>query len=220
MAAVIGQKAPEIDVSDWVQGMPTTLAQETDRIVLIEVFQVNCPGCFLYGMPEAIEIYNKYHDQGVRVLGIATAFEDYDLNTLENLQALAESGDVVGETRRAMEQYGHLRDGSLPYRIPFPLGMDTLTPMTDTITDDIIVQFIRSQVPNFDAEPQHHKDELMRRVRNYMLAKRYSAHTFETYALQGTPSTILVDRRGMLRDVSFGQTGSAVSKITKLLGED
>jgi hypothetical protein len=48
------------------------------NVVVIEVFQVNCPGCFLYGIPQAISIYEKYKDKNVKVLGVATAFEDYD----------------------------------------------------------------------------------------------------------------------------------------------
>ena len=220
MVAVIGQKAPEIEVSHWVQGMPTTLHEEKDHIVFVEVFQVNCPGCFLHGIPEAIDMYHKYTDQGVRVLGLATAFEDFDKNNLENLQALAERGHVVGETRRALEQYGRLQNDSLPYRIPFPLGMDALTPTKDTVTDQKIIDFIKTQLPNFDSEPSYRRHDIMQRVRNYMLSKKYSAHTFESYALQGTPSTIMIDRNGILRDVAFGQPGAADSKIRALLNED
>ena len=39
------------------------------------------------------------------------------------------------------------------------------------------------------------------------------------YSLQGTPSSILVDRKGILRDVSFGQNGLLESKIQTLLNE-
>ena len=80
MSIKVGEKAPNIKVSKWVQGFPTNFDKEKDHIVLVEVFQVNCPGCFLYGIPEAINIYNKYHSEGVTVLGVATAFEDYDKN--------------------------------------------------------------------------------------------------------------------------------------------
>ena len=220
MMASIGDLAPELAVSEWVQGMPTALADERDRIVLVEVFQVNCPGCFLYGIPEAIGIYNKYRDEGVRVLGMATAFEDFDKNTLDNLRALAERGTVIGETRRALEQYGHLRDDALHYKIPFPLCMDRLTRVDGQVSDEKIMGFIRSQLPGFDSESEYRRQDIIRRVRDYMLSKEYSAETFETYHLQGTPSSILVDRRGVLRDVSFGQTGSLEPKIAALLRED
>ena len=51
------------------------------------------------------------------------------------------------------------------------------------------------------------------------MSKEYSAETFEKYALQGTPSTILIDRKGILRDVSFGQSGHLDSMIQKLIAE-
>ena len=31
-------------------------------------------------------MYKKYHDSGLRVLGLATVFEDFDKKTLENLK--------------------------------------------------------------------------------------------------------------------------------------
>ena len=219
MAPTIGEKAPELAVSEWVQGMPTSLSQEKDHIVLIEVFQVNCPGCFLYALPEATNIYNHYKEDGVRVLGIATAFEDFDKNTLENLRMLAEQGAVVGETKRALEQYGN-PSGVLPFKIPFPLGMDTLTRMDGQVDEGKMMSFIRSQLPGFDSESEDRRNDIIGRVRTYMLSKEYSAEIFETYSLQGTPSSILVDRSGILRDVSFGQTGTTEAKVLALLRED
>ena len=55
MVAKIGNKAPNLKVSKWVQGLPTNIDKEKENVVLIEVFQVNCPGCFLYGIPESID---------------------------------------------------------------------------------------------------------------------------------------------------------------------
>jgi hypothetical protein len=98
--AKIGEKAPLLAVSEWVQGAPINFDQLLGRVVLVEVFQVNCPGCFLYALPEAVELHRKYADAdaGVTVLGVATAFEDFDKNTLENLRHLVERNEVVGET--------------------------------------------------------------------------------------------------------------------------
>jgi len=221
MSIVVGQKCPNLAVSEWVQGAPTNIDQEKDHIVLVEVFQVNCPGCFLYGIPEAINIYNKYKDEGVRVLGIATAFEDFDKNTLENLKMLAETGKVIGETEKALAQYGQLQEGSkLPYKIPFPLGMDKLEKLNGEISQDKIMQFIYAQLPDFDSQPQDYKDQIIQRVKDYMKTKEYSAETFEKFALQGTPSTILVDRKGILRDISFGQSGNIEGMVKKLIDED
>src|ERR1051326_5514338 len=88
MPARIGDKAPNLTVSEWVQGRPTNIDKERGNVVLVEVFQVNCPGCFTHGVPQAIDMYKKYHNDGLRVLGLATAFEDFDKNTLENLTVI------------------------------------------------------------------------------------------------------------------------------------
>jgi len=219
MSIAIGQKAPNFAVSNWVQGAPTNFDQEKDHIVLVEVFQVNCPGCFMHALPEAINIYNKYKDDGVRVIGIATAFEDYDKNTLENLKKLVETGEVIGETKDALSMYGQLQSGKLPYKIPFPLAMDKLTKIDGKVSDDKVMQFIYGQIPEFDSQPEEYRKQIIQRVRDYMKSKEYSAETFEKFALQGTPSMIIVDRKGILRDVSFGQSGNVDAVIQKLLNE-
>ena len=220
MKAIIGAKSPSLGVSEWVQGAPTSLEQEKDKIVLVEVFQVNCPGCFMHAIPEAIDIYNKYKDEGVRVLGIATAFEDFDKNTLENLKMLAETGEVVGETKNALSAYGQLQEGNkLPYKIPFPLAMDKLTKAEGETTHEKIMEFIYPQIPDFDSQPEDYRNQIIQRVKDYFNAKQFSAETFEKFSLQGTPSAILIDRKGILRDVSFGQSGKLDSMIEKLIAE-
>ena len=221
MSVKIGEKAPNFGVSEWVQGAPTNFDQEKDHIVLLEVFQVNCPGCFMNAIPEAINIYNKYKDEGVRVLGLATAFEDFDKNTLDNLKMLAETGEVIGETKDALSSYGQLQEGNkLSFKIPFPLGMDNLTKTTEEISQEKIMEFIYPQIPEFDSQPDEYKNQIIEKVKSYIKSKEYSAETFEKFSLQGTPSMIIVDRKGILRDVSFGQSGHVDSMIQKLLNEN
>ena len=219
MIAQIGQKAPNLKVSKWVQGMQTNLDKQNDNLVLVEVFQVNCPGCFMYGIPESIEIYNKYKSEGVSVLGMATAFEDFDKNTLENLHLLLETGEVIGETKKMLSQYGELQGDKIPYKIPYPVAMDSLIKQSGEVTKEKMDSLIKNQNPNFDAQPENYKNQIYDRVKDYFMSKEYSAETFEMYSLQGTPSSILIDRKGILRDVSFGQNGLLESKIQKLLNE-
>ena len=196
-----------------------TLIRKKTTLVVVEVFQVNCPGCFLYGIPETINVYNKYHDEGVTVLAVATAFEDFDKNTLENLEMLLKTGEVIGETKKALSQHGKIDDSKLPYKIPFPVGMDSLIKETGDVDQTRILDFIHSQIPDFDSQPQDYKDQIIQRVKDYMKTKEYNAETFEKFSLQGTPSTIIVDRKGILRDVSFGQNGTMESVIQSLLKE-
>ena len=219
MSAQIGKIAPNLKVSEWVQGNDTNLDQQRDNVVLVEVFQVNCPGCFMYGIPEAIEIFNKYKSKNVSVLGVATAFEDFDKNTLKNLELLVETGKVVGETEKMLGQYGQLNGDKITFKIPYPIAMDSLIKQSDDVTKEQMDSLIKKQIPDFDTQPENYKNEIYDRVKNYFLSKEYSAETFEMYALPGTPSSILIDRKGILRDVSFGQNGSLESKIQNLLNE-
>ena len=216
---VIGERAPNLKISKWVQGMDTNLDKEGDNVKLVEVFQVNCPGCFFYGIPEAINIYNKYKSEGLSVLGLATAFEDYDKNTLENLELLLTTGEVIGDTKQGLSQYNQLDSGKLQYKIPYPVAMDSLLKNNEEPSQEKMNGFINNQIPNFDSQPQEYKDKIYERVKEYFKSKEFSAETFEMFSLQGTPSTILVDRKGILRDVSFGQNSNLESMVKTLIGE-
>ena len=219
MVARISEKAPNLKVSKWVQGMPTNIDKEKDNVVLVEVFQVNCPGCFIYGIPASIELYNKYHKDGLTVLGMATAFEDFDKNTLDHLELLLTTGETIGDTLNALGQYGKLNGTKLLYKIPFPVAMDSLKKASESIGQEKIMEIVDANIPNFDSYSPEQKAELIERVKQYLRSKEYSAETFEEYALRGTPSSILIDKKGILRDVSFGQNGLLESRIQSLLNE-
>ncbi|MCY4123150.1 MAG: redoxin domain-containing protein [Acidobacteria bacterium] len=214
-----GQPAPNLSVSAWVQGAATNLDQQRGNVVLIEVFQVNCPGCFFSAIPEAIKVHDRFAGQPVTVLGIATAFEDWDKNTFDNLQRLAETGQVIGETRLMLDRAGMLDGGKLRYRIPFPLAMDELVPVSGDPTREQALAAIRPQVPVFDTLPEAHQSQLIDRVTTYLKSREYAPTTFDRYALHGTPSTIVVDKRGTLREVTFGQTDELAPTIQALLDE-
>ena len=217
--AVIGEKAPNLKLRKWVQGMDTNFDKEGDNVKLAEVFQVNCPGCFMHSIPEIINIYNKYKGDGLSVMGVATAFEDYDKNTLENLEMLLTTGEVVGDTKQALTQYGQLNDGKLQFKIPYPVAMDSLVKEGGEPSMEKMTAFINQQIPNFESQPDEYKNQIYARVKEYYKSKEFTAETFEMYSLQGTPSTILVDRKGILRDVSFGSTANLESMVQKLLNE-
>ncbi|CAA9888632.1 Alkyl hydroperoxide reductase/thiol specific antioxidant/Mal allergen [Candidatus Methylobacter favarea] len=220
MKARIGQKAPPLSVAAWVQGEPVTLDELSGQVILVEVFQVNCPGCFLYSLPQAVNLYRKYSNHGLVVVGIATAFEDFDKNNLENLTRLAEKGEVTGETLRALSQHGKLTiAGRLPYPIPFPLAMDRLSKRQGGITDNEVAAFIRERIPDFEQKPPLYQQQIRLQVQHYFEALSYHAETFETFELKGTPSHILIDKQGRLRACAFGAYPELEENIKELLEE-
>lgn len=220
MTVKAGSPAPELKVSEWVQGGPISLKDYQGKVIVVEVFQVNCPGCFIYGIPEAIDTYQKYKSNGVVVLGLATAFEDFDKNTLENLKLLLQESKVIGETLTTLSyQNKLLNEGKLSYNIPFPVGMDMLLKERLPIEGKRIMEFVNANVLDFDLYHQKDKDQIISRVKSYLETKPYSPVTFEEYSLKGTPSTIFIDKKGILRETAFGSTGLMATTVEKLLSE-
>lgn len=215
-----GSPAPELKVSEWVQGGPINLKDYRGKVVVVEVFQVNCPGCFIYGIPEAIDTFQKYKNNDVVVLGLATAFEDFEKNTLENLKLLLKENKVIGETLTTLTyQSKLLNEGKLSYSIPFPVGMDMLVKEKLPIEEKRIMEFVNANVPDFDLYHQKDKEQIISRVKSYLETKPYSPLTFEEYSLRGTPSSMFIDKKGILRETTFGSTGLMATTVEKLLSE-
>ncbi len=91
---------------------------------LLLAFQVNCPGCFIYALPLAAKVHETYGDR-LNVLGLSTAFEDFELNTAENTRRLLEAGETVGMTKLYLNEHGQS-----PYPVPiqFPVAFDSFEP--------------------------------------------------------------------------------------------
>jgi thiol-disulfide isomerase/thioredoxin len=182
MSAQIGSLAPKIKVSEWVQGKPIDTTQEKGNVVVVEVFQVNCPGCFLYGIPQIIDLSKRHREDPLTIFGLATAFEDYDKNTLDNLRLLLSTGEVI-------------------------------------VTDSRIRDFIESNVEGYRSYSERDKLDIFERVRQYLNTKKYSAKTFEEFSLRGTPSTIIIDKNGRLRNTVFGASSDLEKVIQNLIQE-
>lgn len=217
--AKIGNTAPLLQLSDWVQGDPTNLDQLLGSVVLIEVFQVNCPGCFLYSLPQAIDLYQRYHAKGLTVIGMATAFEDFDKNTVENLKLTINQDTPIAETLRVLEQNNRLINGQLPYHIPFPVAMDSISKLQKEITEDEITQFVEQYVRDFSRQENYQQEQIRQQALNYLQSHLYQAETFQRYNLQGTPSHIIVDKKGILRASEFGHFTELEWSINILLQE-
>lgn len=209
----------DVSVDTWVQGGPVALNDLIGSVVLIEVFQVNCPGCFIYSLPRAIDLHDRYQQQGLVVIGLATAFEDYDKNTLENLQKLVTTGEVIGETFKALNRYDKLSQGKLAWKIPFAVGMDRVVAETEPVTDERVYRYASQFLPDFEKLSDEQRKSVLQQVRHYMEQKSMRAETFERFALQGTPSCILFDRKGQLKDVSFGQIDYKQAMVEHFLAE-
>lgn len=221
MHAIINEAAPQPEIECWVQGSESSINKLAGQVILIEVIQVNCPGCFIHALPEVIRLYETYKSQGLKVFAIATAFEHFEHNTLNKLQRLLQEGRLFGDPLHQLGRAGFLENNKLPYTIPFSVAMDKLVENKTIVNSDEVNQFILSQIPDFNQGDfsETRKQSIYRQAETYLKSKTYNALTFEMYQLQGTPSSILIDKAGILRQVLFGAVNRLEADIQQLLNE-
>jgi hypothetical protein len=215
----VDEPAPNIQVAEWVQGDPSNIDQERGQVILIEVFQVNCPGCFIGALPEVIQTYMTFKGRPLTVWGLATAFEDYHLNTLDNLKKLIDTGEVVGETMAMLSERDMLSMGRLQYFMPFPVAMDQIEKRTGEVKEYEVQRWIDRDFPDFKEMPELHRNQIEMQIREYLEKREYDALTFDQYGLQGTPSTIIIDKKGVVRHKLFGSSLQLEELIEPLLNE-
>lgn len=94
--------APPWQVEHWFNATQSpTLESLRGKVVVLEAFQMLCPGCVSHGLPQAQRIRATFAPEDVAVIGLHTVFEHHDAMRPVSLQAFLHE-----------------------YRIPFPVGVD------------------------------------------------------------------------------------------------
>ena len=97
------ETAPALQTSEWLNSEnPVTLEALRGRVVLIEAFQMLCPGCVSHALPQALRVRQTFSADDVAVIGLHTVFEHH----------------AAQGTREALAAFLH------EYRIAFPVGID------------------------------------------------------------------------------------------------
>ncbi|MCR9142946.1 MAG: hypothetical protein NXI24_11885 [bacterium] len=189
-----------LEYSEIVSGAATdfSLVGRKRRNLLL-VFQVNCPGCFLYALPIAAGLHRDLIHADVRILGLSTAFEDFEWNTLENTRALIQEGRLVGETEKAFAMQD-IR--ALPFALDFPVAFDSLRPSSDFSDEDF--RAIAEAQPGYHTLPLSRRPGFIARVREHYQRQELLPATFTKNALAGTPSWIVYDAAGNILHSEFG----------------
>ena len=134
--------APELDVVEWLNTpQPIRLADLRGKVVVMEAFQMLCPGCAQAGLPQLARVQEQFAGADVVVVGLHTVFEHHEAQG----------------SRAALEAFLH------EYRYTFPVAIDRPSETG-------------AGVPR----------------------------TMAAYAMQGTPTLMLVDAQGRLRRQAFG----------------
>jgi hypothetical protein len=171
---------------------------ELKALNLAFVFQLNCPGCFLYGFPMMNALFEKYTER-IGIVGISTAFEDFQWNTEANTRALVNEGTVVGET---LEQ---LKTGAVevPGKIHFPIVFDNVTEKDHALTVANLER-IASNNPNYFNWPKWEQQALMANIKSHYEQFPLIAETFVFNQLAGTPTFVIFNKEGLRLRTLFG----------------
>ena len=103
MPAPAPAPAPEWRVREWLNAeAPLSLASQRGKVVLLEAFQMLCPGCVGHGIPQALRARQAFPEDALAVVGLHTVFEHH-----------AAQGGAV-----ALEAFLHEN------RVRFPVGID------------------------------------------------------------------------------------------------
>ena len=186
-----------------------------NKINIAFVFQVNCPGCFIYGIPIMNHLYKLFQDK-VSFIGVATAFEDFEFNNEANLKLLLENGTLVGETKKYYNtNYGISNYPEVP---KFPIAFDRITPYEELLNSNMIEQMCNA-IPNFTNFSENEKEIILKKVQAYYSKIPFIAETFTLNQLQGTPSFIIFDEKYNISGIYFGHQSVDVlqNKLEHLL---
>jgi thiol-disulfide isomerase/thioredoxin len=92
------RKAPEWVISEWINGPGVTLNKLKGKVIIVEFFQLWCPGCNGFSIPLMKKWNNTFKDeikQGkLALLSIHTVFEGHDLQTPERLKTYVKEKNI------------------------------------------------------------------------------------------------------------------------------
>lgn len=171
---------------------------------LIMAFQVNCPGCFIYGFPLLKKLQTQY-DNKLSCFALATAFEDFHLNSTENVKRLINTDELVGETLKA-QKAGLLKWDNAP--ISVPVLIDEVANQTELLHPE----FIENTIQNFDRTTATEQENMRTTLHNHFSQLPQCGKTFAANLMRGTPSFFLFTDSMEILAQWFGHADSRVIK--------
>lgn len=172
---------------------------------LIMIFQVNCPGCFIHGFPLLKELRTHY-DSKLSCFALATSFEDFHLNSPENVKRLINKGELVGETLKAKEA-GLLKWDNALFSVP--VLIDEVANQAELLHPEFIENTIQNM---FDRTTALEQENMRTALRNYFSQLTQCGKTFATNLMRGTPSFFLFTDSMEILTQWFGHGDSRVIK--------
>ncbi|WP_211275295.1 TlpA family protein disulfide reductase [Actinoplanes rectilineatus] len=138
---VLGQgaavQAPEWTVTRWFNSAPLTLHGLRGRVILLEVFQMLCPGCLQHSLPQAVRLDRALRGDRVVTVGLHSVFENHTEMTPAHL------GGFLAQSRITFPVAvdAHRWDGEIESPVTFDRYRMKGTPTTVLIDQDGMIRF-------------------------------------------------------------------------------
>jgi len=111
------QPAPAWDIDQWINGDPGTIEANRERVIVIDFFQLWCPGCNVFTGPLMQKWQDRFSDEiasgDLLLVKIHSVFEGHDYQTV-----------------RRLKQYLLEKNVTLPVGVDRHLGDDHFLPET------------------------------------------------------------------------------------------
>jgi len=91
-----GNQAPEWVISEWINSNGLTLAGLRGKVVVIDFFQLWCPGCNKFSGP-LMEKWNQQYSgrKDIQLVGIHTVFEGHSQQTPKRLRQYVKEKNIT-----------------------------------------------------------------------------------------------------------------------------
>lgn len=141
---IVGRQAPELKVSQWIdgKGKPTTfkLSNHRGKFVFLEFWQAWCPGCHKHGFPTLKILVDEFKDSEYFIpVAIQTTFEGFSVNNAKQMRAIQMRYDldiIFGHDEGSEEEHPHTmrsyRSGGTPWAV-------LISPEGDVLYNDFAI---------------------------------------------------------------------------------
>ena len=96
---VTPQPAPDWDIAQWINADPGNVDTNRNRVIVIDFFQMWCPGCNAFTGPLMQQWQQRFSDEiasgDLLLLKIHTVFEGHDVQTAQRLKQYLLEKDVT-----------------------------------------------------------------------------------------------------------------------------
>lgn len=83
--------APELNSATWINRGPVTIASLRGKVVIVEFWTFECINC-IHALPGLKAVYNKYHSQGLEVIGVHSPEFPVERDIANVKQAVSQAG--------------------------------------------------------------------------------------------------------------------------------